>query len=64
MCHAKQHNNDNKMLDINMISYGWIQQKNQSRILVSIGLNRLRKMCILYLCSSGLPDVMKYEILT
>ena len=27
MCHAKQHNNDNKMLDINMISYGWIQQQ-------------------------------------
>lgn len=29
MCHAKQHNNDNKMLDINMISYGWIQQQQQ-----------------------------------
>ena len=31
MCHAKQHNNDNKMLDINMISYGWIQQNKNKK---------------------------------
>lgn len=44
-----------------MVGYNRRRQKNnQSRILVSIGLNRLKN--ILQLCSSGLPDVTKYEI--